>query len=101
MLTAHCSLVLRFDVRLTDVNEEYALVVENGVLNHYQGRQLDNVNATLITTRAALNGILMGEATAADKLASGEAVIEGDGSNLGEFVSMLDNFEFWFNIATP
>ncbi len=37
----------------------------------------------------------------ADKLAAGEAVIEGSREKLVEFLSLLDTFEFWFNIVTP
>ncbi|HCG30423.1 MAG TPA: hypothetical protein DEU95_12035, partial [Chloroflexi bacterium] len=37
----------------------------------------------------------------ADKLATGQARIDGDPAKLVEFLSMLDTFEFWFNIVTP
>ena len=32
---------------------------------------------------------------------SGKAKLTGDTKKLGEFVSWLDNFDFWFNIVTP
>ena len=41
------------------------------------------------------------EATLADKLAAGEAQIDGSQAKLVEFLSMMDTFEFWFNIVTP
>ncbi|MBP8950034.1 MAG: hypothetical protein KBG73_14425 [Candidatus Promineofilum sp.] len=31
----------------------------------------------------------------------GEATIEGDPAKFVEFLSLLDTFEFWFNIVTP
>jgi alkyl sulfatase BDS1-like metallo-beta-lactamase superfamily hydrolase len=34
-------------------------------------------------------------------MAAGEAEIAGSQEKLVEFLSMLDSFEFWFNIATP
>lgn len=44
---------------------------------------------------------MLGEATLGDKLADGEANIAGDQERLIEFMSMLDTFEFWFDIVTP
>jgi alkyl sulfatase BDS1-like metallo-beta-lactamase superfamily hydrolase len=93
--------VLRFNFNLTDTNEQYTLVVENGVLNYRKDQQYADADASLITTRSALDRILMGQATAAEKLATGQAVIEGDRDKLIEFMGLLDNFEFWFNIVTP
>jgi alkyl sulfatase BDS1-like metallo-beta-lactamase superfamily hydrolase len=55
----------------------------------------------LATTRAALDQIVLGEASLADKLAAGEAKIVGSQEKLIEFLSLMDNFEFWFNIITP
>ena len=42
-----------------------------------------------------------GEASLADKLATGEANIVGSQEKLIDFLSLMDNFEFWFNIVTP
>lgn len=52
-------------------------------------------------TRAALDEIVLGEAKLAEKLATGEASIDGNQDKLVEFLSLLDTFEFWFNIVTP
>ena len=35
------------------------------------------------------------------RVMAGKAKITGNTQTLGEFVSWLDNFEFWFNIVTP
>jgi alkyl sulfatase BDS1-like metallo-beta-lactamase superfamily hydrolase len=71
------------------------------VLNYAKGRQADEADATLTTTRAALDQIALGEARLVDKLAAGEAKVEGSQEKLIEFLSLMDNFEFWFNIVTP
>jgi alkyl sulfatase BDS1-like metallo-beta-lactamase superfamily hydrolase len=92
---------LVFNASFTDTGEQYLLVVENCVLNYTKGKQADEADAALIMTRAALNEIVLGEATLAEKTAVGEARIEGDPAKLVEFLSLLDNFEFWFNIVTP
>jgi alkyl sulfatase BDS1-like metallo-beta-lactamase superfamily hydrolase len=48
-----------------------------------------------------LDQIALGEARLVDKLAAGEAKVEGSQEKLIEFLSLMDNFEFWFNIVTP
>jgi alkyl sulfatase BDS1-like metallo-beta-lactamase superfamily hydrolase len=85
----------------TDTNERYVLLVEHGVLNYTKGKQADAADATLTTSRAVLGQILQGEATWKDKLASNEAIVEGRQEKLLEFLSLLDAFNFWFNVVTP
>ena len=92
---------LVFNANFTDTDEQYLLVVENCVLNHAKGKQSAQADASLTMTRAALNEVVLGEAKLAEKLAAGEASIDGNPEKLVEFLSLLDTFEFWFNIATP
>lgn len=93
--------VITLNANFTDIDEQYLLVVENGVLNHNKGKQSAQADATMTLTRTALDQVVLGEATLADKLAAGEVKIEGNQAKLVEFLSLMDNFEFWFNIATP
>ncbi len=93
--------VITLNAHFTDIDEQYVLRIEHGVLNYAKGRQADDADATLTTTRVVLDAVVLGEATMADKLATGQARIEGDPAKLVEFLSMLDTFEFWFNIVTP
>ena len=83
------------------VGEQYLLVVENCVLNYAKGKQSAEADAALTLTRAALDEIVLGEATLAEELAAGKASIDGNPEKLVEFLSLLDTFEFWFNIVTP
>jgi len=92
---------IALNANFPDANERYLLMVENGVLNYAKGKQAEQADATLTLTRAALDQIVLGEATMADKLAVGEASIAGNQEKLVEFLSLLDDFEFWFNIVTP
>jgi len=85
----------------TDIGEQYLLTVENGVLNYAKGKQASDADATLTLSRLALDEVILGEAKLADKLATGEARIDGSLEKLVEFLSLLDTFEFWFNIVTP
>ena len=89
------------NAHFTDIDERYVLTVEHGVLNYVKDQQADHADAALITTRATLDEVAQGQATVAEKLAAGEARIEGDPAKLAEFLSLLDTFEFWFNIVTP
>ena len=52
-------------------------------------------------TRAGLNSIMMGQTNMQKLVMAGNAKIDGNSQKLGEFVSWLDNFDFWFNIVTP
>lgn len=92
---------LVFNAVFSDTGERYMLTVENGVLHYARGKQAESADATLTTTRAALDEIALGEATMVDKMAAGEATIDGSREKLAEFLSLLDTFEFWFNIVTP
>ena len=93
--------VITLNADFTDIDEQYLLVVKNGVLRYAKGKQAAEADATVRMTRATLDQIVLGEATAADKLATGDVRIEGDAAKLGEFLGLMDNFEFWFNIVTP
>ena len=92
---------IALNANFPDANERYLLMVENGVLNYAKGKQAEQTDATLTMTRAVLDQIVLGETTMADKLAVGEASIAGNQEKLVEFLSLLDDFEFWFNIVTP
>jgi alkyl sulfatase BDS1-like metallo-beta-lactamase superfamily hydrolase len=89
------------NANFTDIDEQYLLVVENGVLNYAKGKQEPEADATLTLSRTALDEVILGEAKLADKLAAGEAQISGNPEKLVEFLSLMDTFEFWFNIVTP
>jgi len=92
---------LVFNANFTDIGEQYVLAVENGVQNYWLGKQAAAADLTIHLTRAALDQAVLGETTLAEKLASGEVRIEGDAGKLAEFLGLMDNFEFWFNIVTP
>jgi alkyl sulfatase BDS1-like metallo-beta-lactamase superfamily hydrolase len=85
----------------TDIGEQYVVTVENGVLHHAKGKQSPHADATVTMSRSALDEILLGESTLPEKLAAGEVQIEGRREALGEFLALMDTFEFWFNIVTP
>ena len=52
-------------------------------------------------TRETLNNVLLGQGTIDEKIKSGDIKVEGDQAQLDDLISMLDSFDFWFNIVTP
>jgi alkyl sulfatase BDS1-like metallo-beta-lactamase superfamily hydrolase len=90
-----------FDLRFTDLGERYLLEVENGVLNVTKDVAAEAPTATISMTRAAMDAIVLRQATFADLSAEGTIAIEGDAAAVADFLGLLDTFEFWFNIAAP
>jgi len=84
-----------------DMNEKFVLTLNNGVLNHKKNSQDKNANITIYLKRSTLNEIILGETSLDQKIASGELKVEGNRKILDDFFSLLDTFEFWFNLVTP
>jgi alkyl sulfatase BDS1-like metallo-beta-lactamase superfamily hydrolase len=90
-----------FDLVFPDLDEHYLLEVENGVLNFTKGATAAAPTATITLTRAAMDAILLRQATFAELSAEGTIAIEGDAAAVADFLGLLDTFEFWFDIVTP
>ncbi len=80
---------------------QYMVQLVNGVLNHTAGVLADNADTSITLSREALNNIMLQQTTLEKAVADGDVMIDGDSNKLGEVLSYLDNFEFWFNIVTP
>jgi alkyl sulfatase BDS1-like metallo-beta-lactamase superfamily hydrolase len=91
-------IVLNLD--FTDLGKQYALVVENGVLN-YSSKPAPAADSTITLSKLALAEIQLGKATPQQQVAAGRLRIEGRQDAFGEFLGLLDTFPFWFNIVTP
>ncbi|WP_208863948.1 alkyl/aryl-sulfatase [Roseomonas gilardii] len=90
---------LNFD--FSDTNEKYFVQLENGVLNHTEGRNVDGADASLTLSRGTLNDIILQKVSLDDALQSGGVKLSGNRAKLNDLVSSLDSFPFWFNIVTP
>jgi alkyl sulfatase BDS1-like metallo-beta-lactamase superfamily hydrolase len=88
------------NVDFTDLKQTYALTVDNSVLT-YNKKAAAKADATMTLTKATLSRIQLGEITLDQAVASGDVKIDGRKEAFGEFLGMLDNFNFWFNIVTP
>jgi alkyl sulfatase BDS1-like metallo-beta-lactamase superfamily hydrolase len=85
---------------MPDIDEAWTLMVRNGALSHRTGTG-DSLDAHVTIDRASLNEVILGTAPLVEQIAGGRAKVEGDEQVLHEFVGLLDDFAFWFNIVTP
>lgn len=92
-------ITLNFD--FTDLKQQYALEMVNGVLNHTEGMQAKNADATITLTRETLNKLMLKETNLKDAVSSGALKVDGAQAKLEELMSYMDNFDFWFPIVTP
>lgn len=92
-------ITLNFD--FTDLKQQYALEMVNGVLNHTEGMQAKNADAKVTLTRDTLNKLMLKETTLKDAVSSGAIKVDGAEAKLEELMSYMDNFDFWFPIVTP
>lgn len=90
---------LNFD--FGDQGGKYLVELENGVLNNTAGLEAKDADTGITLSRDTLNSIVLGETKLDKAVSDGKVKITGDADKLTQLVSMLDNFEFWFNIVTP
>jgi alkyl sulfatase BDS1-like metallo-beta-lactamase superfamily hydrolase len=94
-------ITITINFNFTDVEEQYVLYLENSVLNYDRDRQASHADATLTLTRDTFNEIATKHASFQGKILRGEIKLKGNPLKLRKLFSLLDDFEFWFNIVTP
>jgi alkyl sulfatase BDS1-like metallo-beta-lactamase superfamily hydrolase len=86
----------------TDRGETLALTLKHCTLSHRLGALSDGATASITTTRATLDAMILGRVKVPEALASGALRIEGDGSRLAALFGMLDQpTGMMFDILTP
>ncbi|PSL02813.1 alkyl sulfatase BDS1-like metallo-beta-lactamase superfamily hydrolase [Haloactinopolyspora alba] len=90
-----------FNLNLTGPDEKYVLEVGNGVLNYTRDTIVNAPTATISCARSAIDAVLLGRTTLADQVGSGAITVDGDRDAFTEFLGLLDEFDFWFDIVTP
>lgn len=88
------------NIDFTDLDKQYTLTIENSVLN-YSEIITDKPNVSLKLSKAVLDDVQIGTMTLEKAIANGDMVIDGDVDKFKDFIGMLDQFKFWFNIVTP
>jgi alkyl sulfatase BDS1-like metallo-beta-lactamase superfamily hydrolase len=86
----------------TDRDEKLALTLRHSTLTHRLGEWSDRAAASITTTRAVLDAVILGRTQAAEAIASGAIRIEGDGTRLAALFGMLDQPSgLMFDVLTP
>jgi alkyl sulfatase BDS1-like metallo-beta-lactamase superfamily hydrolase len=92
---------LVLNVAFTEPQSQYVVTVENGVLHYARNRQDAAADATVTLNKAALVAVQLKRATIEQQIGAGAIRIVGRQDALGELLSLLDDFPFWFNVVTP
>jgi len=87
-----------FNLTFTETGEVFSLGVRNGVMHHATGRSAGPAVEVSLTC-AALVALLIGETTMADAVAAGK--VSGSTGEFEDLLSLLDRFDFWFEIVAP
>ncbi|MEP0708824.1 MAG: alkyl sulfatase dimerization domain-containing protein [Parvibaculum sp.] len=87
---------IAINFRFTDTNERFLVTVENAVFHHYPGREAA-MAPTVSLTRSVLADLVIGERTLPDDAVA----IEGASEPFAALLSLLDRFDFWFEIVIP
>lgn len=85
----------------TDIDERYAVSLQNSVLTYTAGKHLAHPDAMLTLTRATLDEINLQKLTFEQAVAASAVKVEGNIQKLGELLSLLDTFDLMFNIVIP
>src|SRR5262249_11018844 len=85
----------------TDSGAKYMLSLENSAITYVGNRQAPDADATVNVSQSTLISMALGRSSVVSNLASGQIVIQGDVRKLIEFLSLMDNFDLWFNLVTP
>ena len=89
-----------FNLLFKDVGANYVVSVENAVLHHRAAKPQSGL-PTIETSRATLASLVIGEVGLEEALTNGSVVAQGDSKPFGDFLDLLDRFDFWFEIVLP
>jgi alkyl sulfatase BDS1-like metallo-beta-lactamase superfamily hydrolase len=89
------------NVVFPDKDETFLLELKNAHLNNIEGVQSENADVTVTMNRSDLNLMLMKVKSFPELVQSGAVQFDGDLNAFVSILQMLEEFPFWFNIATP
>lgn len=91
----------KINLQLPDRKEQIALELKNSHLNVMANSQLSDADILLKVDRKDLDLLLLKKESFQSLIAKGKIQYEGDIEIVSNFFTMLDDFEYWFNIVTP
>jgi len=92
---------MKVNFSFPDTGEMAALHLKHAVLNTRMDKQHEEAAATVILSRADLNRIILKQTSFPELMKEGAVKVEGSLLKLRKFMSLQDDFEYWFNIVTP
>ncbi len=92
-------LVVAWD--FTDIGEQWTLRVRNASLSTVEGVIAADAQATIKTTRATLNSLILKEVDPIEAFSSGAITVDGDPLALASFLGLLDDPGADFPIVLP
>jgi alkyl sulfatase BDS1-like metallo-beta-lactamase superfamily hydrolase len=103
-----------FNMIFPDINEEYLLSVENGVLIYTEDKMSVTPNTTIIINRRDLDDVILGEKEICTGGTTTDCAPFSYGGNIQDFRDFLallkdemgedemeESLQFWFNIVLP
>ena len=92
---------LSINFTFTDIDERWVFGISNRAIHYTAGKQADDADATVVTTRDALLAVTARETTIDASLETGAMRVEGDAGALRTVFDHLDVFESGFPIVEP
>jgi alkyl sulfatase BDS1-like metallo-beta-lactamase superfamily hydrolase len=90
--------------RFTDTNEQITSTLDHAALTYVtraRPASAPAADATVSTTRAVFNAVVLRSRTFADARQKGELTVTGNAAKLDELMSYFDDFDPSFNIVEP
>jgi len=94
-------IVSKINFVFTDTKENYAVALENGVLNNVPDYVDPDANLTLTLTRQLFNDVMLKKTSFPKEILVGNVKLSGNPIPLYTIFSRIDDQEPWFNIVTP
>lgn len=94
-------IVSKINFIFTDTEENYALALENSVLNNVPDYVDPDANLTLTLTRQLFNDVMTKKTNFPKEILTGNVKLSGNPIALYTIFSRLDEPDPWFNIVTP
>jgi len=85
----------------TDTRESLTSTLDHAALTYVPGKLAPSVDASVVTTRAVFNTVVLRQRSFADAQQKGELTVTGNAARLTELMSYFDDFDPSFNIVEP
>ncbi len=91
----------KINIFLPDVEERFLLELKNSHLNNLSGVTAEDANLNLTIKRADFDALLLQQTDFKSLLAQEKVRYEGDITQFGVLITLLDKFDYWFEIVKP